>query len=53
MEHFSCQTRILAGNGILPALGEFHPRRLFLVKKMRNPVYWISIPRVIKNSPPR
>ena len=31
MEHFSCQTRILAGNGILPALGEFHPRRLFLV----------------------
>ncbi len=31
MEQFSCQTRILAGNGILSALKELNPRRLFLV----------------------
>ena len=31
MEHFSCQTKIVAGSGILSALKELKPRRLFLV----------------------
>ena len=31
MEQFLCQTKILAGNNILSALRELHPKRLFLV----------------------
>ena len=31
MEAFSCETKIIAGEGILPALAEFGAKRVFLV----------------------